>query len=667
MKKDWLVMALLFIVAALPRLTHLGQFLTADEKNWMGRSHAFVQAFVHGNFNDMLQTTHPGVTTLWVSGLSVLAKSTLRHQLLSFDHLIIFIRTAQFPIALLNALAIPAVYYLLRRLMPQRRAVVILATLLIALDPFFIGYSRVVHVDALLTSFMFLAALAMMLYAQTGFSRRWLIISAVLTTLTLLTKIPALFLLPFFVLIVLVYAPVGQRWQTLKSRWRDMWLGAIIIIVLSVMLWPALLFVADPQGNILTIERDVGQATSTPHNMIEAYTLNAWHYPAALLVRTTPVTLVFASLFIIWLMATRNKNKVSWLLVSYVFFFVVMMTLGAKKGDRYILPVWPALDTLAALGIAQVALVIGDRLFKGRHYLMQVIAGAAAVMYVAFVVFQYHPYAIAYHNPLFPPNLSQELGWGEGLEQVAEWFNHNHPTAIVASWYPEELGAYTSAHVAHINAHEQPTVQYVVLYRNMFGRAPDHYANDFIDEYYKKREAVFIAHVAGLEYAWVYEQHVYERVIGELGPDIHVGQLVSLAHDQFDGFDLRLATYFGQAKTGDLVVDLKSADGRTLIHEWRLPIKDIKNDRWQTFTLPTSITKLDQSVLIDISTDGASGQKAPTIRYTRDRNYRPTELLYSASGTLKPTDTAQGDLAVRLRYLANGQSVTQDETKLLPP
>lgn len=665
MKKDWLVMALLFILAALPRLTTLGLFLTADEKNWMGRSHAFVQAFVRGNFNDMLQTTHPGVTTLWVSGLAIAAKTALHHVPFSYDHLILFVRPAQFPIALLNALAIPAMYYLLIRLMPQRRAVVILATLLIALDPFFIGYSRVIHVDALLTSFMFLAALSMMLYAQEKFSRRWLIVSSVLTTLALLTKIPAIFLFPFFVLVILACARVGQRWQTLKSRWRDMWLGAIIIIVLSVILWPALLFVADPQGNILTVERDVSRAAATPHNMVEDYTLNPWHYPAALLARTTPVTLVFASLFIIWLIVSRNKNKISWLLVSYIFFFIIMMTLGAKKGDRYILPVWPALDTLAALGIAHVALVIGDRLFKGRHYLMQVVFGTAAIIYVGFIVYQYHPYAIAYHNPLFAPNLSQELGWGEGLEQVAEWFDHNHPTVVVASWYPEELGAYTSAHVAHINAHEQPTVQYVVLYRNMFGRAPDHYANDFIDEYYKKREPVFTAHVAGLEYAWVYEQPVYERVIGELTPNVHVGQVVSLTHDQFDGLDLRLATYFGQAKTGDLVVDLKSADGASLIHEWRVPIKDIKNDRWQTFTLPQPLFQNNQTILIDISTDGTSGQKAPTIRYTRDHNYRPTELLYATDGTLKISDVSQGDLALRLRYLVNGQSVTEDETRLL--
>src|SRR3989344_4181731 len=71
----WLAI-LVLMVALLPRVLDLGLFLTADEKNWMERSHAFLAAFLDGRFNDMLQTTHPGVTLLWVVGLVIRLQQT---------------------------------------------------------------------------------------------------------------------------------------------------------------------------------------------------------------------------------------------------------------------------------------------------------------------------------------------------------------------------------------------------------------------------------------------------------------------------------------------------------------------------------------------------------------------------------------------------------------
>src|SRR3990167_9396247 len=72
---------------------------------------------------------------------------------------------------------------------------------------------------------------------------------------------------------------------------------------------------------------------------------------------------------------------------------------------------------------------------------------------------------------------------------------HRAICITTASWYPEELDVYTNGPVAHINSHLQNQVRFVVLYRNMFGREPSHYANDFIDEYYKKMEPVFVVKV----------------------------------------------------------------------------------------------------------------------------------------------------------------------------
>lgn len=647
-RRDVAMVVVLFLVALLPRVWDLGTFLTADEKNWMGRSYEFVRAVKDWRFNDTLQTTHPGVTTLWMSGLSITAWMYLTHTPFSYQTLAHFAAAAQLPIALANSLAVPLVYLFLRKLL-RSEWLSGFSALLIALNPLLIGYSRVAHVDALLASLMMLAALAMLIYAQSGYKRNWLITSAVLSGLAILTKAPAIFLIPFFILVLLVFGlfgwPQEKRlridWEHLRDRARDFTLWILLIVLMFLILWPAMLFVPNPKGNFLLVKRDLLIATETPHDMTEDYTLNSSHYPLTLLTRTVPITLMFSVIGIVFVTAFGVPSSLKlrgaglsrsflWLLVGYLFFFIVMMTLGAKKGDRYILPVFPVLDILAAFGISLVASWFGYWREKARYIL-----SLLAVLYLVVVFCTYRQYAIAYSSPLFMDNLSQELGWGEGLDQVASWLNTNDPHAIVASWYPEELGAYTTAQVAHINAHEQAKVQYVILYRNMFGRSPDHYANNFIDEYYKKRKPVFVARIADKEFAWVYKKWAFPTVVGELLPGNVLEQKLPATHDNLSGVDVLVATYSGKARAGELVVSLND-------FTWRIPVSKIENDRWLTLRLPSPVLLNGKDVTVKISAEGTVPGNAPTIRKSPER------------------------LGVRLRYkVGDNQEAHEEELRLL--
>lgn len=660
---------ILFVVAAIPRLTGLGEFLTADEKNWIGRSYEFVRAFKDWRFNDMLQTTHPGVITLWLSGVTVTAKMFLSHIPFSFRNMVHFVAAAQFPIALFNAVMVPVIYLLLRQL-TRNRAIPFLASLVIALDPFIVGYSRVVHVDALLMSFVFAAALALLVYMDRGWSRRWLIIAGVLAGLAVLTKAPAVFLLPYFILIVLV-GEGRNLWQkqVLVARIRDLVLWLLVIGILFVTIWPAILWVPNPEGNVLLLKRDIGRAAITPHHMSQDYTVDSSFYVGTLLTRTTPVILGLVGLMLVWLLLRSRKStgsigvkkRILWLLVAYVIFFGLMMMLGAKKGDRYILPVFPALDLLAVVGLLGFGGLIFNlqfSIFKFQRKSLQVVLAGALVLYLGITIVRYHPYEIAYSSPIFPDNLSQELGWGEGLEQVGRWMNETSPEAVVASWYPEELGAYTRAQVAHINAHEQGKVRYVVLYRNMFGRAADHPANDFIDEYYKKRDPVFTAKVVGKEFAWVYEKPVYERVVGELTRDRSVEQEVEITRPDLVGFEVLVATYSGQAQAGDLIVQLRDGRGGDVIHSWSKPVSQLEDNHWERFDFPKASDRpIARDVSVMVFARGTSEGDAPTVRYTRDNNYRQSNVFVDG-------EEVAGDMAVRARYLVGDDTVLEEHTKL---
>lgn len=685
MKKWEIIFATVVLVVALvPRVMDLGVFLTADEKNWIGRSYEYIRAFKEWRFNEMLQTTHPGVTTLWLSGLAVTAKMLTSHIPFSFSNLEWFVRAAQWPIAVTNAVLVAVIYLLMRRLWLRKRLVAVLAALMIGMDPFIVGYSRVAHVDAMLGGLMMAAAISSLIWAKEGFSRRWLIISAVFTALAGLTKAPAIWLVPYFVLVTVV---IGRSQWSRKTFWveriRDGLAWIILVGIIFVMIWPAILWVPNPAGNVLVLKRDISIAAATPHNMNSEYKINSSFYWYTIITRATPVTLllVIAGVLSLGIRAWYRKRArqlaptqekiagrlgkndgdalVMWLLLAYVIGFVIMMMLGAKKGDRYIMPIFFALEIMAAWGAWYLASGLekllgragGLKSWSVRN--IYIILGVVIAAQMGGVIYHYHPYAIAYSNPLLPDNLSQELGWGEGLEQVGEWLNKNDPQAVVASWYPEELAVYTSAQIAHINAHEQNRIKYVVLYRNMFGREPDHYANDFIDEYYKKKEPVFTVKITDKEFAWVYEKRVYDKVLEELKEAKFVSQSVE-AKPGLVGVDIMAATYSGQATEGYIEVDMTREDSGQKIGSWRLPVAEINDKGWTSFMMPAA-SKETGTMTVNIKTT-ATGSKAPTVRYHDGLGYRPEGMV--VDGQVKP-----GNLAVRLRYKVGSEIVTEEDTR----
>jgi len=681
---DIAIIAVIFAVALIPRISDLGTFLTADEKNWMGRSFEFVRAFHDLRFNDMLQTTHPGVTTLWVSGLAIMAKSIMAQVSFTNTNLIYFVKTSQFSIAIVNALIIPAIYALLV-LVLRNRLLAAASALFILFDPFIVGYSRVVHVDALMGSLLTLAVLSSMLYAK-YLSRPWLIASAVLSTLAILTKVPAIFIAPFMLVALAVYHPRALlSLHFLKDRAKDAVVWILFGVVITLIIWPALLWVPNPAGNVMQLNKDISTAAVTPHDSNEEYGLDITHYPYALLARSTPVTLIgalFGCEVLVWFSYKKRIPKEMLLVVVYLFGFVLMMTLGAKKGDRYIVPAFFALDILAAYGLVWVGSLLtspspsfvrrGMRWFlpltKGEQEGVSrggVIIALLSTLYLLYIIISYHPYELAYSNPFFRDNLSQELGWGEGLDQVAVWLNKNHPNAVVASWYPEELGTFTSAVVLHINAHTQNPVNYIVLYQNMFGRAPDYYANDFIDEYYKKQNPVFVVKIAGKEYAWVYEKPSYTSSIGELNSQTIAVQEVSVDHNDLAGFQFLPATHFGKSDTGVFSITVSKTLNGPAIFATNIPVTEVKDTAWQQVIFPDSIQiAKDEHLFVNMRGVGTA-DPYPSIRYSQ-ADIRTTPIYISRTGN--PADAKQktGTLGIQLLFHdTEGKISTELEEKLL--
>nr|NIO70897.1 phospholipid carrier-dependent glycosyltransferase [Anaerolineae bacterium] len=187
--KQWIVALGLFLLALVPRAFGLDVFVTADERRWIERSVQFFSALSVGDFADTFQTGHPGVTTKWTGTAGLLARYLSQARQPSLAGLWAFLEAVpvrpsvsveylpvmRFPTVLLTSACVVAVYFMVRRIFGDR--VALLSGVLLALDPFYLSHSRVIHHDALATTFMTLAVLSFLICAWHSRWRTFLVLS----------------------------------------------------------------------------------------------------------------------------------------------------------------------------------------------------------------------------------------------------------------------------------------------------------------------------------------------------------------------------------------------------------------------------------------------------------------------------------------------------------
>ncbi len=402
------------LAAAVPRLLDLGGFLTVDEANfWLMRSARFLAALERGDYAATALSTHPGVTTMWSGALGIRLGDWLAAAgLVGLDYPM-FLALARLPAVLLHIGCIMVGYAVLRRLWNGSSAW--LAAALWALDPFVIGYSRILHVDALAGSFMTVALLTGLLAGRDARPARWLVLSGIAGGLAMLSKSPALVLVPL-ALVLAGWQVVGaRRAPNAVARGLMLWGGSVVLTI--ALLWPALW--ADPLAALRWITSGVADEGAQPHmlgNFFRGQQDDApgWlFYPVALAARTTPLTLL-GVLLLPWAwrhVAPPHRGDLA-RLALFIVVFVIALSVFPKKFNRYLEPAMPALAIMAAAAYPAA--------IRGRHA-SGVLAGLG--LCAALNAATWHPYPIAAFNQLLggaPMGARTfSIGWGEGLERVA--------------------------------------------------------------------------------------------------------------------------------------------------------------------------------------------------------------------------------------------------------
>ena len=550
-----ILLALVFLALWLPRGLALDRFVTVDEPKWLVRSANFYQAIARGDFGGTFQREHPGVTITWAGMAGLLWRfpgyfKIAPGQLASpadFDQ--VLGRYEKSPLALLVAgrtfvvLAIVAAlglaYLYAARLLGFLPA--LFAFLIVAFDPFSIALSRLLHLDGLLSALMLLALLTFSCYLFHGRRRFDLIVSALAAGLACLTKSPAFFLAPFFGLLLLIHGLLtywtltGKSAATMGIAMRQIWrtfslllLWSVVAAAVFTLLWPAMW--VDPLGSLgrvfstaITYAAEGHERGNFFNGAIYADGNLPWtFYPVAYVWRATPIALCGLVLAVLALVAgrrlelPRERLRLMAILILFALLFTVFISLGAKKFDRYLLPVFAPLDLVAGLGWFTLMEGLYQRLSRPvsaawRNLGAFSLVGAFLLIHLTGVL-QTFPYYLNYYNPLLGGSRRAAsimmVGWGEGLDQAARYLNSISIAkgVRVLSWYGEGCFSYFYAGATDTFGDDYAytnlrSTDYVVLYVNEWQRRLP--GEKFLD-IFQRLSPEHVVRIGGIEYARIY-------------------------------------------------------------------------------------------------------------------------------------------------------------------
>lgn len=470
------VLSLGFLTAVfLPRVIGLGIVMTVDEPLWLSRGQTFIQALSVGNFEKTLVAGQPGITTAWIVGLSAPWQGLYAGQL---------------AIALACGILVLINTYFFRILFGNTWGTI--TGLFLALDPFLIAHSRVVHTDALLALF-YLASVVSLLSAivTNRIYKRYIWMSAVLAAGALLTKIFAIILIPTSIATI-----IGILWHK-NASWTQIintvGLWVAIFAITTFTLWPALWSHSDKVFDLLT-SRAAAHSEGTRN---EETSSTSWYYLRETFFRmSVPVAILLPFAFWQWRKVAKSKHvAITIYLIGTGLLFALILNTGSDKSDRYILYTHLTLVAAAPLALVNIK----------KWYPIVVII---PLVYLGLDDIRLHPYYLAHYNRLYQIETTHKLGWGEGLEQAAGWIEQYHPGSKVLSYYPRVFSYFYPGEVETITHLDDAGGEFIVLYRSMFERGPDAPETDIVNQFLgdNTKKPAHIVTINSIPYVWIFQR-----------------------------------------------------------------------------------------------------------------------------------------------------------------
>ena len=435
-----------FILIHIPNLGH--DNFNTDVWKWKSRSYNFGSAVLGGDLSHTLQTYHPGVTLMWLGSIGARINNYLagiRGQSLVADEDVTIIFQLDFIQKLLVVVAIGIavsfIFHVLRNILGMKYA--LFSVLMLSLEPFYLGLTRVFHLEGLVSTFMMASIVWLYYFFQNKEKKGRLVVSAIFAGLALLTKTSAFFLVLFTGLATIIYVFRDGNFEFRKSgkfifsfknfgsfikNFGKIFLSWFLIVALVFFaLWPAMWVspgkvLQELYGGIVNVGVEGDHFQYYFGKLVEDpgpgfyFVVLGFKSSIYLLVGFIGVLLLFAKKKL----PGNERNFLSFLLI-FVFFYFIQLIVPTKKLDRYILPALVVMSFASSIFFVQILSKINFRKLW-QKVAIAVLFLAPAIYTDAYV----HPDYFSYFNPIFGGLKTGvkvlEPKWIIGADEIVSYF-----------------------------------------------------------------------------------------------------------------------------------------------------------------------------------------------------------------------------------------------------
>jgi 4-amino-4-deoxy-L-arabinose transferase-like glycosyltransferase len=257
-----------------------------------------------------------------------------------------------------------ALFLLLRRLFDERLAVA--AVLLVSFDPFFLGHSRLLNHEAMMTLLVIVAVLVLIVHLFSRRSVSLLVVSGVAAGLAQLTKSSAV-----ITILVAVLLTVAAAWYGTRRGERPrplvlvkdfaVWFGVLAAVYF--VFWPGMwvapaAMLREVFGNAVSYAVEgarLSVAAAEPSVEFQPRLTDIARYVQSMQWRTTPVAWIGLILALVAIFRTERVQRLVLLTVLIVggLFIILFGVASGRNSAHYVLTSYAALDILAAAGIVK--------------------------------------------------------------------------------------------------------------------------------------------------------------------------------------------------------------------------------------------------------------------------------------------------------------------------
>ena len=461
--KKTLLLALFVATFLLTRLPDLGMdSINPDAVNWHYRAEQFVVGLKHSQFEKTYQHYHPGVTLMWTVGAPIEIFKQITG-ISAYDQFSFYAFHYIAKISLVFAqlgLSLLLMYWLTKTIHFSKAYFTIF---FLSLEPFFVGNSRMLHMDVLFALLVFASLVLSHLYIKEE-KWYWAVLSGALLAFTFLTRSIGIGAYLYVAFAGAFYVYFKQK--DLKAGVKFFGLITGVFVLFSFVFFPALW--TEPVrviGDIFAEGERIGIRKGHWQIFFGEYTRNPGllFYPLILLLKTSPFLLIGVVLYGATLLkmlkhGLQNKEFVllkkekivgfpTYALIFYIGYFVVM-SFPSKKLDRYMVTLFPYISLLATFGFYFFLEKYHGMLRLARLGVLLIFAN-----FVILPVFLFHPHQFTYTSPLFGSSenansIVAQKPFGVGIFEVKEHLQANYGSVVevgfidtkpIKSIYPNSL------------------------------------------------------------------------------------------------------------------------------------------------------------------------------------------------------------------------------------